>query len=169
MNRVLIIGNAGSGKTTFARQLAAKTGLPLVHLDRIYWCRDWEHLSRDAFDMALQVELAKTHWIIDGNFNRTIPHRLRYCDTVFFFDMPTITCLAGVTKRIVTNYGRCREDMGGSCIERFDSQKIPLYCNVLTFNKQHRNDYYALLSKAEHINVIVFRNRRKVRAFLKTL
>ena len=78
MQRILIIGNAGSGKTTFAKQLSEKLNLPLIHLDRLYWCGNWEHLSRDEFDVILQAELEKPQWIIDGNFNRTIPHRLQY-------------------------------------------------------------------------------------------
>ncbi|MBP3479272.1 MAG: topology modulation protein [Oscillospiraceae bacterium] len=167
MERVLIIGNAGSGKTTFSRQLAAKYALPLVHLDKIYWCGNWEHLSRDAFDKRLQEELEKPRWIIDGNFNRTLPHRLQYCDTVFYFDFPAVTCLAGITKRILTNYGKTRADMGGSCTEYFDKQKITLYRNVLTFNKQHRKDYCDLLSTAENKRIIIFKNRRQVHRFLK--
>lgn len=169
MERVLIIGNAGSGKTTFSRQLAAKYALPLVHLDKIYWCGNWEHLSRDAFDKRLQEELEKPRWIIDGNFNRTLPHRLQYCDTVFYFDFPAVTCLAGITKRILTNYGKTRSDMGGNCTELFDKQKLTLYRNVLTFNKQHRKDYYDLLSTAENKRVIVFKNRCQVNRFLNDI
>lgn len=166
MKRILIIGNAGAGKSTFAKQLAERLKLPLVHLDRLYWCGNWEHLSRDAFDAVLQVELDKPEWILDGNFNRTLPHRLQYCDTVFFFDLPTASCLLGITRRILTHYGKTRDDMGGNCIELFDKQKIPLYRNVIQFNKQHRKDYYTLLSDASHAKIVVFKRRRHVKSFL---
>lgn len=168
MERVLIIGNAGSGKSTFARTLAEKTGLPLVHLDRLYWRGNWEHLSRPEFDTVLQAELETPRWIIDGNFNRTIPHRLQYCDRVFFFDLPTATCLWGITQRIFQSYGRTRPDMGGSCPERFDRQKLPLYRNVLSFNRQHRKDYYRMLEESS-VSVTVFRSRRQAQQFLRSL
>lgn len=169
MQKILIIGNAGGGKTTFAKQLAEKTGLPLVHLDRLYWHGNWEHVSREEFDGLLQAELEKPRWIIDGNFNRTIEHRLQYCDTVFFFDLPTVTCLWGITKRVLKNHGKSREDMGGNCPEHFDKQKRSLYQNVIHFNKQHRKDYYELLSKAPHAQIIVFRSRRDAKRFLASL
>ena len=165
MRRVLIIGNAGSGKSTFGRKLAEKTGLPLVHLDKIYWRGNWEHLTREEFDKALQAELEKEEWIIDGNFNRTLPHRLDYCDTVFFFDLPTITCLWGVTKRVLQSYGKTRSDMGGNCPERFDQQKPALYKAVMNFNKQHRKAYYDLLADRE--NVVIFKTRRQAEKYLR--
>lgn len=169
MNKVLIIGNAGSGKTTFAKKLAAAYDLPLVHLDQLYWCGNWEHLGREEFDCILQEELEKPQWILDGNFNRTISHRLQYCDTVFFFDLPTVTCLVGITKRIFENYGKSRPDMGGECRERFDRKKLSLYRNVLTFNHQHRKAYYKLLSEAAGVHVVVFKSQRQAKEYLRQL
>ena len=168
MQKVLIIGNAGSGKSTFAKKLAKRTGLPLIHLDRLYWQGNWEHLSREEFDNILQEELEKPQWIMDGNFNRTIPHRLQYCDTVFFFDIPTPVCLWGVTMRILQSYGKTRADMGGNCPERFDRQKVALYRNVLTFNRQHRADYYDMLRSFE-AKVVVFRSRRQADQYLQNM
>lgn len=168
MRQILIIGNAGSGKSTFAKALSQNTGLPLVHLDRLYWKGSWEHVSREEFDAALQAELEKPQWIIDGNFNRTLPHRLSCCDTVFFFDLPTWVCLWGITKRVFTNYGKTRSDMGGNCPEGFDRQKISLYRNVLMFNRQHRADYYELLKNATHAKTIVFRSHKQAADFLKS-
>ena len=167
MQRILIIGNTGSGKSTFAKKLAQKSGLPLVHLDKLYWRGSWEHVSREEFDTALQAELEKPQWIIDGNFNRTLPHRLSYCDTVFFFDLPTLVCLAGITQRVFANLGKTREDMGGDCPEHFDKQKLPLYRNVLTFNGQHRKNYYAMLSGLP--NVVIFHSRQQANTFLDNL
>ena len=104
-------------------------------------------MSNEDFDFLVQKELEKPEWIIDGNFNRTLSHRMKYCDTIFFFDFNTISCLGGITKRLIKNYGKARMDMGGNCIERFDSNKIMLYRNVLNFNKDYRKDYYSLLNK----------------------
>jgi len=167
MKRILIIGNAGSGKTTFAIKLAKKTALPLIHLDKIYWKGNWEHLDRAEFDEILQKELNRESWIIDGNFNRTIPHRLKYCDTVFYFDIPTILCLWGVTKRIIKNYGKTRSDMGGECHEYFDRQKVSLYKSVLLFKKQHSENYKNILSSAKGIDVITFKSRHQAKRYLK--
>lgn len=169
MQRVIIIGNSGAGKTTFAKSLAKKLEFPLIHLDKIYWQGDWGHLTREEFDAVLQVECEKPCWIIDGNFDRTIPQRLKYCDTVFFFDVPTAVCLLGITKRIINNYGKVREDMGGNCVEYFDKQKSVLYKNAITFNKKHRKDYYKMLSDAENVRVIIFKSRYSADKFLKCM
>ena len=169
MKRILIIGNAGSGKTTFAKALAQKTNLPLIHLDKLFWCGEWEHLSRDEFDAVLQDELEKTEWIIDGNFDRTISHRLQYCDTVFYFDLPTISCLWGSTVRVIKNYGKTRDDMGGNCPEYFDKQKASLYKAIFSFNRNHRNKYHTLLEEHKDKNIIIFKSRKQAYRYLNKL
>lgn len=49
MERVVIIGSNGAGKSTFSYALADKTGLPLIHLDQIYWHDDWQVTPREEF------------------------------------------------------------------------------------------------------------------------
>lgn len=169
MKQILIIGNAGSGKTTFAKALAKKTHLPLIHLDKLFWCGEWEHLSRDDFDAVLQEELDKPEWIIDGNFSRTIPHRLKYCDTVFYFNLPTVTCLWGSTVRVIKNYGKTRDDMGGNCPEYFDKQKRELYKAIFTFNKKHRKKYRKLLEEQANKNIVIFKSRKQAYRYLNNL
>lgn len=107
MKKILIIGCPGSGKSTFARRLAAKTGIPLHHLDMIWHKPDKTTVSTKEFDECLNEVFSGNEWIIDGNYLRTLPWRLTQCDTVFFFDLPMETCLAGAERRL----GMQREDM----------------------------------------------------------
>ena len=107
MQKVLVIGCPGAGKSTFARALRDATGLPLCYLDMLWHKPDRTNVTPEAFDRALAEWLARPAWIIDGNYSRTLPTRLAVCDTVFFLDYPLNVCLAGVEGRI----GQVREDM----------------------------------------------------------
>ena len=168
MKRILVIGNSGGGKSTLATALAEKTGLPLTHLDALYWCGNWEHRSREEFDILLEAELQKEKWIIDGNFSRTYPRRLQFADTVIWLDLPVLACLWGATKRVFQNHGKSRPDMGGNCPEHFDKRKIELYKAIIAFNKRNRKNYEELL-KTTAATVYRLRSRRQVTQFLKSI
>lgn len=166
MERIVIIGCGGAGKSTLARQLGEKLDIPVVHLDRLFWKPGWVEMPRDEFDALVQQELEKEKWIMDGNFDRTIPQRIARCDTVIYLDFNRLTCLLGVMKRVLTTYGTVRPDMGEDCPERFDLDFLKWVWN---FNKNKRERNYKLLNEVEGIETIVFKNRRQVRKFLKTL
>ncbi len=72
MQRVMIIGCPGSGKSTFARSLTAKTGLPLYYLDMMYWNPDRTIKPKEEFRAALRETVALPEWIIDGNYGSTL-------------------------------------------------------------------------------------------------
>ena len=99
MQKVLVIGCPGAGKSTFARALRDATGLPLCYLDMLWHKPDRTNVTPEAFDRALAEWLARQAWIIDGDYSRTLPQRLEACDTVFFLDFPLEVCLAGVENR----------------------------------------------------------------------
>lgn len=163
MKKIMIIGCCGSGKTTLAKKLSNKLNLPLIHLDKLNWRDNWQNISKEEFDDLLWAEVIKPTWIIDGNYERTIPLRLKYCDTVIYMDYSRISCLYGVIKRVVMGYGKSRPDMGGYCPERFDFDFIKFVSN---FNKNNRKRYYDILSSKEDIQVIILRNRRQAAHFL---
>ena len=107
MKRVIVIGCPGAGKSTFARQLEAHTGLPLYYLDMIWHRADRATISREEFDRQLNDIMSGDCWILDGNYIRTLHERLLACDTVFFFDLPLEVCLDGAISRL----GHERVDM----------------------------------------------------------
>ena len=164
MQRVVIIGCGGSGKSTLARAMGEKTGLPVVHLDKLFWKPGWVEMPKDEFDELLHREIAKDQWIIDGNFNRTIPERIARCDTVVYLDFSRVACLLGVLKRVLTTYGTVRPDMGDGCPERIDFTFLKWVWN---FNKNKREQYYRMLNETDGIEKIVLKNRRAVKKFLK--
>ena len=166
MERVIIIGCGGAGKSTLARQLGEKTGLPVVHLDQLFWKPGWVESTKEEIDEKIRREMENPQWIMDGNYNRTMARRMERCDTVIYLDFNTSACVMGVLKRIVTNYGTVRPDMGEGCPERFDWEFL-LW--VIHYNKKHRERNYGLLKSAEGKNVIILRNRREVKAFLNSL
>ena len=166
MERILIIGCGGAGKSTLARKLGEKLGIPVVHLDKLFWKPGWVESAPEEIDAKIMEELRKPKWIMDGNFNRTLPQRVKYCDTIIYLDFSRTACLMGVVKRILTTYGTVRPDMGEGCPERFDLEFLKWVWN---YNKNKRERNYRLLNEAEGVETIVLKNRRMVKRFLKSL
>ena len=162
MQKIIVIGCPGSGKTTFAEKLHQRTGLPLYYLDAVWHKPDRTHISREAFDQTIQEIFSTSAWIIDGNYNRTIEMRLQQCDTVFLFDLPTEVCLQGATERL----GKGRYDLPWmdqalspalkQSIEEFPLQSLPRIYELI---EQYR----------EGKEVIVFKSREEADQFLQSL
>jgi adenylate kinase family enzyme len=138
MNRVLVIGSPGAGKSTLSHELAARTGLPLFHLDRLFWLPGWVERDRDEGRAELAQVLAGDRWIIDGNYGSTMPMRIARADTVVWLDYSTGLCLARVFKRWWQYRGVARPDMTEGCPENLNLEFL-LY--VLNFRRawQARN------------------------------
>ena len=167
MDRVMIIGCGGAGKSTLARALGERTGLPVVHLDQIWWAPgNWVHREREEFDALLMAEMEKPQWILDGNFNRTIQLRLNKCDTVIYLDFPRLVCLKNWIGRVLKNWGHARADMAPGCSEWLDPGMAAWIWN---FNKQNRKRYYELLNGLEGKQVYILKSRRAVKKFLDSL
>lgn len=166
MERIMIIGCGGSGKSTLARQLGEKTGLPVVHLDKLFWKPGWVSLSREEFDKVHREAIDREKWILDGNFDRTMAERIEHCDTVIYLDFSRLACLLGVAKRILTTYGQVRPDMGEGCPERLDLEFLKWVWN---FNKNKREKNYRLLEQHKDKDIYILKNRRAVKHFLKQI
>ena len=160
--KIIVIGCPGSGKTTFAEKLQRKTGLPLYYLDVIWHKPDRTHITRDDFDARMREIFAEEAWIIDGNYSRTIEMRLKECDTVFLFDLPTEVCLQGAIERL----GKGRYEMPWIDteldpkfrveIEEFKDKKLPKIYNMIEKHGQNKK-------------IVVFKSREEAGEFLEKI
>ena len=118
LQRILVIGSGGSGKTTFARRLAARTQLPLIHLDALYWRPGWDPTPPDEWRTKVEALVREPAWIMDGNYGGTLDIRLAACDAVVFLDIPRLVCLWRVVRRQLQHGGRNRAELAAGCPER---------------------------------------------------
>lgn len=162
MQKVLVIGSPGAGKSTFSRKLRDATGLPLYYLDMIWHRPDKTNISREELT-ARQREIIKTpKWIIDGNYLSTMELRLKNCDTVFFLDYPLEVCLAGAKARIGTK----REDI--PWIETEFDQEFKQW--ILDFPKDQLPIIYQLLEKyKKNRTVRIFKSREEAEHYLVSI
>ena len=158
MKKIIVIGCPGSGKSTVSRALHNKTGIPLYHLDMMYWNADKTTVEKSVFLERLSAVLEKDEWIIDGNYGSTMELRMAVCDTVIFLDYPLDVCLGGIKER----RGKPRSDMPWIETE-YDEEFINFIKN---FNFQSRPKIIELLEKYSDKNTVIFKNRFDAKKFL---
>ncbi len=156
--RIIVIGCPGSGKSTFAIKLNNITGIPLFHLDNIWWNHDRTHISRDEFDRKLETIILGESWIIDGNYSRTYEVRIIACDTIIFLDYSRDVCLSGIEDRV----GKNRPDIPWT-EKTIDPELVDLINN---FQSLQRLSLMSLFEKYPDKNLITFHSRQEADAWL---
>ena len=118
MQRVMIIGAGGAGKSTLARQVGARTGLPVIHLDAEYWHAGWVPTPDVEWRARVSALAGGERWVMDGNYGGTLDLRLARADTVVFLDLSRRATMWGVLRRWLAHRGRTRPDMAPGCPEQ---------------------------------------------------
>ncbi|MBQ8026967.1 MAG: AAA family ATPase [Clostridia bacterium] len=158
--RIVVVGNCGSGKTTFATKLAELLDLPLTHLDAEFWQPGWGETPREQWLEKVKKMAAEDEWILDGNYGSTLKERFLAADCVIFMDISRPTCFINLVKRRIKYHSKDRPDMPQDCPEflRYDEVKRMWYYpraernRVLSymarFPREEMHTFYSL--KAAH-------------------
>jgi adenylate kinase family enzyme len=167
VQRIAIIGPGGAGKSTLARRLGARLGLPVIHLDAEHWQPGWVPTPLDEWEAKVRELASGERWIIDGNYGGTLHLRLAAADTIIFLDFPRTICLWRVLRRQLRYRGRSRPDMTEGCPERI-SPGFAAW--IWRYPRSHRPRVLtAMRSLGAHARHVILRSSREVEAFVGSL
>jgi adenylate kinase family enzyme len=169
MQRVLVMGSSGSGKSTFARRLSEMTGIPFVSLDALFWKPGWVASDNAAFGRRVAEVVRQPRWVMDGNYISSGAGELRrqLSDTVIWFDLPRRSCMFGIMKRIAGSHGQVRPEMAEGCPEKFDFE---FFRYVWTYRRQQRPkllDYFQGLRPDQ--SFVCFTDRTQANDYLTAI
>ena len=163
MKKIIVIGCPGSGKSTFSKSLHKITGIPLFHLDMMFWNADKTTVEKSAFLERLLKVIQSSEWIIDGNYGATMDLRMQACDTIVFLDYPLDVCLNGIKER----RGKPRTDM--PWIENVGEEDVEFMEFIKNYNTESRPKVMKLLDKYSHKDIYIFNNRDEADKFLNQM
>ena len=164
MQRVLVIGSGGSGKSTVAAQLGELLNLEVHHLDKFFWSAGWVKPEPDEWIKTVTDLIERDSWVMDGNYSGTLELRLRKCDTIVFLDLPRVLCLWRIVKRFLLYRNRNRPDVAEGCPEKLDFEFVSWVWN---YPRRSRPKVIKLLREhAVEKQVFWLRSRNEVKKFL---
>jgi adenylate kinase family enzyme len=118
--RIAVVGVSGSGKSVFARELAARTRLPLYYMDQLFWRGDWEAVPEAEYLRQHRRLVAKDAWIIEGFIDEAMADRLSSADLVIYLDYPGYLCAWRVMRRWIMHRRTSRLELPDAARERLD-------------------------------------------------
>lgn len=171
LRRVRVVGTTGSGKTTFARRLAGRLGVPHLELDAVFWDAAWT--KRDVEEARVLIGAFTTSsergWVTDGNWTTGTVGLLDDADAFVWLDYPRRTVMSRVLRRTLWRglrrtelwHGN-REDLR-SLLQRDPEQNVVLWS--WTTHERNRARYSALAAESP-IPVVRLHNPRDARRWL---
>lgn len=167
MRRIVIIGPLGAGKSTLAVKLGRLLGIPVHHLDWLYWGDTWTPTPPAEWQALLGRLVEGQSWIIDGNFTSSLPERLAAADTVIYLDLPPLTATIRAVRRRILHRWRRTPGVPGGSRPMFNAQ---LFRWIWAFPSQHRPHLLGQLRQPSFAHkTIILRSPREVRRFVRSV
>ena len=165
MNKILVLGNSGAGKSSFTSLLAKKLNIDYLHLDKIVYKYNWDSPCFDDLRYEVDNFITKEKWIMDGNFLNNSLNRFQECDTIYFLDINRFVCLISVLKRNKKYKGKQRESRSDFCDEKITFSYLKWV--FFDFYRTSRKEIKKILIENSNKKVIVFKNRRQINKYTK--
>lgn len=163
--KIAIIGYSGAGKSTLAKRLADWIGCEPLYLDTVNFLPDWVERDRGEARARVAEELAKTNWVIDGNYGSLLrDERMRDADEIVFLNYPRMACLIRALKRYRTFRGGTRESAATGCAERMNAEFV-WWILQKGRTRAYRQRYRETIARYRDKSVVL-RNDREQNAYL---
>jgi adenylate kinase family enzyme len=159
LQRLLVVGTTGSGKTTMASRLAQKLDLPHTELDALNWGPDWTMRPNEEFRALVDQASNQDRWVIDGNYSRARDITWPRADTIVWLDYSLPRVLWRLWWRTMDRT-LTRKELWAGNRERLYTHfftRDSLFLWALKTYKRRRREYPELLSRPEHSHITLFR------------
>ena len=162
MNKIIVIGSPGSGKSTFSKKLKEILNIPLYHLDMIWHKEDKTTISKEEFDNKLNEIFKEDKWIIDGNYNRTLEWRIKEAEVIYLLVIDVLECLDNAENRV----GKVRTDMPWK--EEELNEEFKRF--IIDFPLTSLPRIYELLDKYKNNKkIIILKSRKEIDDYIRSL
>jgi adenylate kinase family enzyme len=167
MQKIMVIGSGGSGKSELSRRIGEILGIEVIHLDRVYWRPNWTEPQKHEWKETVEDLVNRESWIIDGNFGGTMEIRAAAADTIIFIDLPRVLCVWRAVKRWIKYPNRTRPDMGEGCPEKIDLEFLQWIWNFPRDSKPRLMEILRRYEKTKSIYVL--KSRHEVEEFVQDI
>lgn len=173
LHRIVVVGTTGSGKTTLARQISERLGLPHVELDALFWRPNWTETPNDEFRAAVDRATSGDCWVVDGNYSRSRDIVWSRAETIVWLDYSLALIMWRLWWRVLRR-GLRREELWNGNRERLWEHFVTrdsLFLWALTTYRRRRRDYPMLLTTAEysHLSLVRLASPRQTEMWLAGL
>jgi hypothetical protein len=174
MKRINIIGTSGSGKSTFAKNLAEALSVPYVEMDALFWGPDWAMPDDEELLSRLASALDGDGWVLDGNYTRTLPTKWKTADTVIWLDFSFIRTLLQAATRAIARVASQEELWPGTgnreTLGRLFSRDSILLWTIRTHGPNRKKfTTYMESPDFSHMEFLRLRSPREARRFLQSV
>lgn len=159
MQRVIVVGTSGSGKSTMAQAIANRLGYPHTEIDSLYWEPNWQGADPETLKQRVAQTIAADCWVVDGNYSSVRDMIWRRADTLIWLDYPRWLVMSRIIrrtfKRMLTREQLWETGNRESLRNTFSKDSVIVWAWT-TYNRRKR-EYPVLIAQPEYTHLTVYR------------